>query len=333
MKTTNSHKWYEIKNHCTDNTDIYLYDVIGGWGVSGANFVKEIASIKSHITLHIHSPGGNVADGIAIYNTLKTRDVTVIIEGMAASMASVVALAGKTVKMYSNALMMIHKPWMEAQGDSEDMRKNAERLDTLEDILIGIYQSKTNLSTEDLKSMLSQETWLTASEALEKGFIDEIVEAPAGQDFLRNVYNFKKGINPPTNQIQENKMNEILSLLGVETESDAVAKIRQLQKTNTEMEADVIAKTIDMDIQNMRLMPSQKDFAIKMLTQGTETYEAYLKTISPFAALTKTVDIPNAQPPSEETYEDLLNNPAEFIRLSKENPSALAELEKKFRRN
>lgn len=112
-----------------------------------------------------------------MYNALaKLSDVTIHIDGLAASMATVVAMAGKKVVMSSNALMMIHKPWGSPQGNADDLRDYVEILDKAETQIIKAYTSKTGLPEKQIKEMLAKETWLDSDEALELGFIDEISE-------------------------------------------------------------------------------------------------------------------------------------------------------------
>ena len=178
---TNNQSWCSIKAKANDTAEISIYDEIGFWGVSAASFAQDLKSCGNNlkqINLHIHSPGGDVFDGIAIYNLLKNHpaNVTVYIDGLAASMASVIAMAGNEVIMPENAMMMIHKPWGIQGGDAEDMRKYADLLDKVENTLIPAYASKTGKTPEELAEMLSAETWLTAKECVEQGFADKLAE-------------------------------------------------------------------------------------------------------------------------------------------------------------
>ena len=178
---TNNQSWYSIKAKANDTAEISIYDEIGFWGVSAASFAQDLKDCGNNlkqINLHIHSPGGDVFDGIAIYNLLKNHpaNVTVYIDGLAASMASVIAMAGNEVIMPENAMMMIHKPWGIQGGDAEDMRKYADLLDKVENTLIPAYASKTGKTPEELAEMLSAETWLNGKECVEQGFADKLAE-------------------------------------------------------------------------------------------------------------------------------------------------------------
>lgn len=178
---TNNQSWYSIKAKANDTAEISIYDEIGFWGVSAASFAQDLKDCGNNlkqINLHIHSPGGDVFDGIAIYNLLKNHpaNVTVYIDGLAASMASVIAMAGNEIIMPENAMMMIHKPWGIQGGDAEDMRKYADLLDKVENTLIPAYANKTGKTPEELAEMLSAETWLNGKECVEQGFADKLAE-------------------------------------------------------------------------------------------------------------------------------------------------------------
>ncbi|HEJ9602672.1 ClpP-like prohead protease/major capsid protein fusion protein [Proteus mirabilis] len=176
----NQKSWFRMQAKEDQTADIYIYDEIGGWGISARRFTEDLISLGnlSHINLHIHSPGGEVFDGIAIYNQLKNHSatITVYIDGLAASMASVIAMVGDTVIMPKNAMIMIHKPWGVSWGDANDMREYADLLDKLENVLIPAYVAKTGKTTEEITAMLEQETWLDGDECVEHGFADKVIE-------------------------------------------------------------------------------------------------------------------------------------------------------------
>ncbi|MGP6473526.1 ClpP-like prohead protease/major capsid protein fusion protein [Rahnella aceris] len=170
-----------MKGSGDKTADIYIYDEIGYWGVTARQFASSMKALGDldHINLHIHSPGGDVFDGIAIYNLLNshTASKTVYIDGLAASMASVIAMVGNPIIMPENAMMMIHKPWGITGGDANDMRDYADLLDKVEAVLIPSYAKKTGKTPDELALMLGEETWMTAQECLEHGFADQISTA------------------------------------------------------------------------------------------------------------------------------------------------------------
>lgn len=171
--------WFRIKAESeTDVGEIWIYDEIGGWfGITAKQFIDELKEIKStKIDLHINSPGGDVFEGAAVYNAIKNHkaSVTTYIDGLAASIASVIALAGTKVVMAQNALFMMHNPWGFVIGQASDMRKQADVLDKVRDTMVGTYQIKSGKSSDEVKELLEAETWFNANEAEEEGFIDEI---------------------------------------------------------------------------------------------------------------------------------------------------------------
>lgn len=176
-------RWYEIQAAANESPgEIHLYDQIGGWGISASRFLREVSEAglfsASQVDIRIHSPGGSVLDGFAIYNTLKrlTGSVNIYIDGLAASMASVIAmLPGATVHIPSNAFMMVHNPYGGLVGDANDLRDYADLLDKNSAVMIDAYTQKTGLSREDVESLMSNETWMTGAEAVEKGFADVLL--------------------------------------------------------------------------------------------------------------------------------------------------------------
>lgn len=172
--------WYSIKALSKGVAEILLYDEIGMWGITAQQFARELKALGDLglIKLHIHSPGGDVFEGTAIYNLLKNHParVEVFIDGLAASMASVIAMAGDTIYMPDNAMMMVHKPWGIQGGDAEDMRRYAELLDKVENTLVMAYANKTGKTKDEIKSLLKEETWMTGREAVEAGFADQLTE-------------------------------------------------------------------------------------------------------------------------------------------------------------
>lgn len=173
MKTS---PWYSIRNAGT-SAEISIYEEIGMGGVTPAAFISELAAFKSlPITVRINSLGGSVFDGLAIYNLLRDHvgGVTIRIDGVAASMASVVAMAGTRVIMSESALMMIHNPNSEVAGEASDLRNMAGVLDQVKNSLVAAYHRKTKIAPNKIAMMMDAETWMSAPEALALGFIDAI---------------------------------------------------------------------------------------------------------------------------------------------------------------
>ena len=161
-----------------------------GWftpegAVVAKGFRQRLAQYRN-VTVRINSPGGDVMAGAEIYSALKEHSlnghgrVRVEITALAASAASVIAMAGDEIAMYPTSYMMIHNPWSIAIGDAKEMRKTARTLDVISEGLINAYQQRTGKGRDELKRMLENETWMSAGTAVEQGFADEVIGAGAG---------------------------------------------------------------------------------------------------------------------------------------------------------
>lgn len=178
-------KFWQFRNAADDSNvgELLIYGIIGDWlfdDVNPKEFKKELDDLGDveEIRVFINSDGGDVFAGQAIHSMLKRHKakVSVYIDGLAASIASVVAMAGDTVYMPKNAMMMIHNPWTIALGDANEFREMAEILDKVRESIIIAYQQKSDLDREEIIELLDAETWMSAEEAVEKGFADEIEE-------------------------------------------------------------------------------------------------------------------------------------------------------------
>lgn len=168
-----------------DKAELYIYGDIASdcckWcdtDVSASDIINKLQGVAAKsIDVYINSYGGEVAQGIAIYNALKRHKakVTTYVDGFACSIASVIAMAGDTRKMYSNSLLMIHNAWTVAQGNAEELEKAAEDLKVINEATKQAYLNVVNISEEELTKMLDAETWITAEKAVEMGFATEVV--------------------------------------------------------------------------------------------------------------------------------------------------------------
>lgn len=180
--------WNWIRDETTQERILRLEGAIAedswfGDDVTPAAFKSELHSGNGPITVWINSPGGDCVAAAQIYNMLMDypSDVTVVIDGVAASAASVIAMAGTTVKMTPVSLMMIHNPLTVAMGDSEEMRKAIQLLDEVKESIINAYEIKTSMSRTKLSHLMDAETWMNAKKALELGFCDEIMYQPEAE--------------------------------------------------------------------------------------------------------------------------------------------------------
>ncbi|PWG16098.1 hypothetical protein DFK10_13720 [Salibaculum griseiflavum] len=171
--------WYEIRDRAS-GAEVLIYDEIGAYGVSAKGFLAELGALPDGvpIDLRLNSPGGSVFDAVAIFNALQRHDgkITVWIDGIAASAASYIAMAGDEIVMPENAFLMIHDPSGLVMGTAEDMRSTAEALDKVKVSLIQGYAGKSGKTDDDIATLMADETWLDAQDALDLGFIDRLAE-------------------------------------------------------------------------------------------------------------------------------------------------------------
>lgn len=175
--------WYRIENAAdtAGAATVHVYDEIGYFGVSAQDFVKDLQAITAdRMDVHINSPGGEVFDGIAIMQALKSHKahVTVIVDSLAASIASVIAMAGDRVVMARNATMMIHDGHGLAIGNAADMREMADLLDKVSDNIASVYAERAGGDVADWRERMRAETWYSADEAVAAGLADEVMPAP-----------------------------------------------------------------------------------------------------------------------------------------------------------
>ena len=173
---------YDIKAQ-EDNAEIMIYEPIGQGlcgGLSAKQFVQDLKALDGvkSITVRLNSPGGEVFEGAAIYNALANHpaNIEVAIDGMALSMASVIAMAGDKITMAENAMMMVHEPTISTSGTASALRKSAEILDKTTQSILNAYAKKTKKEHEELNALMVVETWMSAAEALELGFVDAVSE-------------------------------------------------------------------------------------------------------------------------------------------------------------
>ena len=177
------------------HAEILIYDEIGrdiwGDGIAADELVLELADLDvATLDVRINSVGGIVFEGVAIYNALDRHParVTTHVDGMAASIASIVAMAGDERRIAANAVMMIHNPWGFEIGDAGDLRKMADRLDTIAGTLVDTYVARSGQTANDVRAWMDSETWFNAEESLEAGLVDEIdarMEIAASFDLSR----------------------------------------------------------------------------------------------------------------------------------------------------
>ena len=186
-----NHKPWSITAKAKDEIEILLYEMIGvdfwsGEGTTAKSFAEDLKAAGDGIRkihLRVNSPGGSVFDGLAIYNTLLSHGakVTAQVDGLAASIASVIVMAASEIDMADNGMMMIHNPSTVMGGDANDMRKMAETLDKVKTSMITAYRRHTSKSVEEVGALMDAETWMTAQETVDNGFAEDVTK-PEGDE-------------------------------------------------------------------------------------------------------------------------------------------------------
>lgn len=179
---TDRPQWYQIRNAApTDSgpAEVLIYDEIDSWfGVSAEQLARDISALDPQraLTVRINSPGGNVYDGVAILNALRGHPgtVTVVVDGLAASAASVIAMGGDEIVINRNSEMMLHNGSALVVGGSEDMRKMADRLEQVNANLASIYAERCGGTPEEWRAIMAAETWYSAEEAVAAGLADRV---------------------------------------------------------------------------------------------------------------------------------------------------------------
>ena len=173
----------KIINKGNKKAEILIYEDIGdGWlgGLSAKRFADDLKALGklNEINVRINSAGGSVFDGVAIYNTLRKNGARIIvdIDGLAASIASIIAMAGHEINMAANSFFMIHDPWGVFAGNADELREQADLLDKVRGTLVDTYVAQSNAERETVEQMMTDETWMTADEALEHGFVHSVTD-------------------------------------------------------------------------------------------------------------------------------------------------------------
>lgn len=188
-----SRQWYSIKNEAeTKTAEIYLYDEIGGYGVDAHSFLAELNEIDAEqITLHINSVGGEVFEGMAIYQALRDHPakVNVKVDALAASIASVIAMAGDHITMAANAQMMIHDGHVQTSGNAAELTRMVDMLERCSDNIASVYAERCGGEVGLWRDAMRVESWYSAEEAVAAGLADEV--APKAKRAARNVADLK----------------------------------------------------------------------------------------------------------------------------------------------
>ena len=256
--------WYDIKNSSADTADIFIYSEVGGYDVNAQSFIEELKELKDKaLNIHVNSLGGSVFDGMAIYNALKNHKhkVTTKVEGIAASIASVIVMAGDTIEMAENSLFMIHNPFTMAGGDASELRKTADVLDKIRDEIASIYASKSAQDIETLVGLMNVETWFNASETIDSGFANEITQAVK----IENSYDLGSFKN-----ITTEKVDKIIN-------NSNLIKTEKMAKNSDELKEKSLLEKIKslMSTQEIKNAPGDEEEAEESPAEKADWAETY----------------------------------------------------------
>lgn len=264
-------KFWQVKNEVNGNSEILLYGPIAGerswWGdeVTSRSFAEDLESLNGKdVTVRINSGGGDVFAAHAIHNQLIAYKgkVTVVIDGLAASAATIIAVAGDRIIMPSNALFMIHNPAIGLSDyyGAEELAQTVNALNAIKDSIVAAYRKRCKVSAEEIAAMMDAETWMGAAECLEKGFVDEIQGSVSpvlnGSSLIVNSINFdmknfknqdalKACLNKKVEvQSMNNKLEAFLNSLGLKLvdENQPTASVQNVAPQQPAMDAEQIAK-------------------------------------------------------------------------------------------
>jgi ATP-dependent protease ClpP protease subunit len=176
--------WFTVQALADGRTaQVAVRGYIGEWGVTDRDFIAAVEAFGDVDTIDvaINSRGGEVDHALSIFNFLRNHPakVNMRVDGVAMSAASIILMAGDEIAMPANAILMIHSPWSYASGNADDLRQAADVLDTFESALLETYQARSGKTADDLKTMLADETFMTAKEAVANGFADRVIPLKA----------------------------------------------------------------------------------------------------------------------------------------------------------
>ncbi len=347
-----------IINQSNNSAEILLYGFIGNWQNNDSNkFIsdfKKLEAAHNKINVRINSGGGDVFEGITIYNALKnsSAEIHIYIDGVAASMASVIALSGSKIFMSRYAQLMVHRVSGSANGDSDKMRETANLMDELEKSLLEIYSSKTGIDKDKIQSTWMQrgkDTWFNATDAVKQNLVDEIFDgviskAPKKKDNAKEVWQFynlqiENSLNTDNMQMF-NQFKNAFGLPETATEQDVLAAFQNQLNTNRnlteeneslkqqnsefqnklkEEQRQKVTDLVDQAVKAQRITEDQRATYITLAESSFEATKSALNAITPYRSISSQL-----QATSEEVIEYQT-----FREYQEKAPLLLAEMKEK----
>jgi len=220
-----------VRSLAIDDNVITMFDVIGedfwsGGGVTAKKVASQLRAIGNRpVEVHLNSPGGDMFEGIAIYNVLREhpQPITVKVMGMAASAASVIAMAGDSIQIGTASFLMIHNCWVLAIGNRHDMRETAEWLEPFDEAMVAVYAARTGQDAKAISKWMDAETFMSGSQAIDRGFADELLPA--------DVLTVDENARAQDRDINELRAMELSLVSAGMTRTDARARISKIKGT------------------------------------------------------------------------------------------------------
>jgi ATP-dependent Clp protease, protease subunit len=357
---------FEVKNQSDSNSEILIYGYIGKWeDVDYKGFrdsFQQILSTKKDITIRIHSGGGSVYEGLAIYDLMRSSDsnITTIVEGMAASMGSVIALGGDTIKMTENAFFMMHAPTSGAWGDKTAMQSAVSQLIQAENRLVEIYKKRTNAEESVILDWMkpNNDTWIDSTQCLKMKICDQVITPSKNRQFQANpedilnksveeIFATYQGITPKIkNKINEKMKQKIISMLALagishslnaSSEDDAfegalkelTSKANRCESAESELKniKEANAKImIDQAVEQGKIFANEKE---QWLKDATENPELIAKALSRMVGKPDVNALLNKDGIQVEGNPELLKGRSEwtFEKWQTEDPKGLEKME------
>lgn len=346
--------------------DQWMADVFGG--VTPEDILAQLKAYdySAGIRVHIHSMGGSVFGGMAIYQLLRSTQVpiTTRVYGVAASMGSIIAMAGDTIEISTGGLLMVHNPWTHAVGDYRELQKQAAVLEEVRNSLVQVYRKRTGKSEAELKTLMDNETWMSAETAKQLGFVDTILEVSAIAASISGL-DIRPGVPPPaptptpnnTPPLPPEKMKQIpmavftalLALAGLSVEATPEALQQQLSAAFEQAKSKLEEATKALEAAKAAQFQAAAEVLVGLGLVPQDKAEGYQKLLAADLALVvgqlkanlagsstdqSLVDLLKAGIPGTPTqaktladeWQELSEEPARLAKLIKENPKRYAEL-------
>ena len=270
--------------------EIRLYGPIGGnFGYTAFEIMSQIADDAKAITVRIHSPGGSVGEGLAIYNALRNHPakITTVVDGYSASIASVIMLAGDVREVHPSSMVYVHKPWSQSAGNADDMRQAADDLDKHEQAINAIYSERTGKSVGEMQDMLRDEGFFVGQEAVDNGFADAVIDSPEAENEVAALLNFAVDIESKRTKMKTRKEIEanaaLVSAENVALKADIEAKAVEVA-ADIEVAADAHSKAVNDITLVAESVQATLDESVALVATHVEAIEAGIKVVADFEA-------------------------------------------------